>query len=274
MDEKYTRRQKLKAALRDAVREKAFNVVYQPMFTVDTVQVAACEALSRWYHPEFGAVSPSVYIPLAEEMGIVGELTRYMLDVACRDCSGWRNGAAVSVNLSANDLRNKDIISMVSEALKSADLEARRLQIEVTESAFVQDAAKAKAVLLELRAMGVTIAIDDFGTGYSSLSYLNVLPLNKIKIDRSFVSDITNDERTLKLLKGVVNLSRELGLEIVVEGVETEEQLELIRSTNSADFIQGFIFGLPMPSSGIAELTATARKGGSKSASGSVESGN
>ncbi|MCP4316763.1 MAG: EAL domain-containing protein [Hyphomicrobiales bacterium] len=257
MDEKYTRRQKLKSALRDAVREKSFNVVYQPMFTVETIQVACCEALSRWYHPEFGAVSPAAYIPLAEEMGIVGELTRYMLDVACRDCASWSNGAAVSVNLSANDLCNQEIVSMVAVALEAAGLDARQLQVEVTESAFVQDAAKAKAILQELRAMGVTVAIDDFGTGYSSLSYLNVLPLNKIKIDRSFVSDITNDERTLKLLKGVVHLSRELGLEIVVEGVETEEQLELIRSTNSADLIQGFIFGMPMPSSGISELTSS-----------------
>ncbi len=257
MDEKYTRRQKLKSALRDAVREKSFSVVYQPMFNLDATQVACCEALSRWYHPEFGAVSPAVYIPLAEEMGVVSELTRFMLEMACRDCAGWTNGAAVSVNLSANDLRNRDVIQMVSEALALAKLDANRLQVEVTESAFVQDAEKAKAILLELRAMGVTIAIDDFGTGYSSLSYLHMLPLNKIKIDRSFVSDITHDLGTQKLLKGVVNLCREMGLEIVVEGVETEEQLELIRSTNSADLIQGFIFGTPMPTSGISELTAT-----------------
>ena len=256
MDEKYTQRQKLKAALRDAVREKSFTVVYQPMFTADTVQVACCEALSRWYHPDFGAVSPADYIPLAEEMGIVGELTRHMLNVACRDCAGWSNGSSVSVNLSANDLRNKEIVSMVTEALSAAGLDARQLQVEVTESAFVQDAAKAKAILEELHAKGVTIAIDDFGTGYSSLSYLHLLPLDKVKIDRSFVSDIANDERTLKLLKGVVHLSRELGLEIVVEGVETEEQLELIRSTQSADLIQGFIFGMPMPNSGIAELAS------------------
>lgn len=255
MDDKYTRRQKLKTALREAIRERGFSVAYQPMFTADTIQVACCEALSRWYHPEFGAVSPADYIPLAEEMGIVGELTRHMLEVACRDCASWTNGASVSVNLSANDLRNHDIVDVVMDALKSAGLPAERLQVEVTESAFVQDAGKAKAILKELRAKGVTIAIDDFGTGYSSLSYLNVLPLNKIKIDRSFVSDITNDERTLKLLRGVVHLSRELGLEIVVEGVETEDQLELIRSTNSADLIQGFIFGMPMPCSGIIALT-------------------
>lgn len=255
MDDKYRRRQKLKTALREAVREKAFTVAYQPMFTADTIQIACCEALSRWYHPEFGAVSPADYIPLAEEMGIVGELTRHMLEVACRDCASWTNGASVSVNLSANDLRNHEIVDIVMSALEAANLSADRLQVEVTESAFVQDASKAKMILTELRAKGVTIAIDDFGTGYSSLSYLNVLPLNKIKIDRSFVSDITNDERTLKLLRGVVNLSRELGLEIVVEGVETEDQLELIRSTKSADLIQGFIFGMPMPCSGIIALT-------------------
>ncbi len=254
MDEKYMRRQKLKSALREAVRERSFSVVYQPMFTPDTMQVACCEALSRWYHPEFGAVSPADYIPLAEEMGIVGELTRHMLEIACRDCAGWSNGASVSVNLSANDLRNGEIVDYVMAALKSSGLEANRLQVEVTESAFVKDAGKAKAILMDLSAKGVIIAIDDFGTGYSSLSYLNVLPLDKIKIDRSFVSDITNDELTLKLLKGVVHLSRELDLEIVVEGVETEEQLALIRSTKSADLIQGFIFGTPMPNSGIVAL--------------------
>lgn len=257
MDEKYKRRQNLKSALRDAVRDKSFTVVYQPMFTVDTIQVACCEALSRWYHPDFGSVSPAIYIPLAEEMGIVSELTRHMLEVACRDCASWANGASVSVNLSANDLRNQNIITMVREALDAAGLDARRLQVEVTESAFVQDATKAKTILEDLRAKGVTVAIDDFGTGYSSLSYLNLLPLNKVKIDRSFVSNITNDQRTFKLLKGVVHLSRELGLEIVVEGVETEEQLDLIRSTNSADLVQGFIFCMPMPTSGISKLTTS-----------------
>ena len=146
---------------------------------------------------------------------------------------------------------------MVSEALDASGLNANRLQVEVTESAFVQDMGKAKAILDELRSKGVTVAIDDFGTGYSSLSYLNLLPLNKVKIDRSFVSNITEDQRTFKLLKGVVHLSRELGLEIVVEGVETEDQLEMIRSTNSADLIQGFIFGMPMPTSGICELTSS-----------------
>lgn len=256
MDEKYMRRQKLKAALREAVREKSFAVVYQPMFTADTIQVACCEALSRWYHPEFGAVSPSDYVPLAEEMGIVSELTKQMLEMACRDCASWGGDISVSVNLSANDLRNSDIVNNVMAALQSAGLEAERLQVEVTESAFMQDTAQAKGILKELRAKGVTVAIDDFGTGYSSLSYLNVLPLNRIKIDRSFVSNITSDKRTLKLLKGVVHLSRELGLEIVVEGIETEDQLDLIRSTNSADLVQGFIFGLPLPCSGIAELTA------------------
>ena len=254
MDEKYTKRQKLKSALRDAVREKSFSVVYQPMFNLEATQVSCCEALSRWYHPEFGAVSPAEYVPLAEEMGIVSELTRHMLDVACRDCAGWTNGSAVSVNFSANDLRNFEIVSVVMDALAKANLDASRLQIEVTESAFVQDSTKAKAILEDLRSKGVTIAIDDFGTGYSSLSYLHLLPLSKVKIDQSFVAEIANDERTFKLLKGVVHLSRELGLEIVLEGVETEEQLELIRSTQSADLVQGYIFGMPMPNSGIQEL--------------------
>ncbi len=257
MDEKYTRLQKMKAALRDAIRTKSFSVVYQPMFAAGTMTVASCEALSRWYHPEFGSVSPATYIPLAEEMGVVGELTRHMLNVACRDCANWGDDVGVSVNLSANDLRNEDVVDMVEGALKASGLEASRLQLEVTESAFVQDMSEAKRVLEKLREKGVVIAIDDFGTGYSSLSYLHLLPLNKVKIDRSFVSDITGNEQTFKLLKGIVHLSRELGMEVVIEGVETEEQLQLIRNSNCAEFVQGFFFGVPVPYGSIAELISS-----------------
>ena len=256
MDEKYSRLQNLKAVLRDAIRNQSFSVVYQPMFSINSMKVTCCEALSRWHHPEFGSVSPATYIPLAEEMGIVGELTRQMLNMACRDCANWDENVNVSVNLSANDLRNEEILDLVEDALQSAGLDPSRLEVEVTESALVRDLQKATLILEKLRARGVSISIDDFGTGYSGLSYLHLLPLNKVKIDRSFVSDITGNSQTLKLLKGVVHLSRELGLEVVVEGVETEEQLELIRTNDCAELIQGFIFGAPMSVGSIVELVS------------------
>ncbi|MGN6550860.1 MAG: putative bifunctional diguanylate cyclase/phosphodiesterase [Pararhizobium sp.] len=256
MDEEYSRRQRLKADLREAVSNGGFNIVYQPMFSPVDMSIDCCEALSRWNHPELGPISPSVFITLAEEMGVVGELTRQILLGACRDCKSWSGDVAVSVNLSALDLRNHDVIGMVQDALDASGLPATRLQVEVTETAFVKDSSKAQAILRELRAIGLTISIDDFGTGYSSLSYLNSLPLDKVKIDRSFVAGITSDDRQLKLLRGIVHLSRELGLQIVIEGVESDEQLRVLQKTNCADFIQGFIFGLPMPSNSVSELIA------------------
>ncbi len=256
MDEEYNRRQRLKSDLREALSNCGLGIVYQPMFDPSDMTISCCEALSRWNHPQLGAISPGLFIELAEEMGVVGELTRQILLSACRDCMSWGGQSGVSVNLSALDLRNEDILSMVKEALATSGLPAERLQVEVTESAFVRDPLKAQAILRELRAMGLTIAIDDFGTGYSSLSYLNTLPLDKVKIDRSFVADITSDERQLKLLRGIVNLSRELGLDIVIEGVETDDQLKLLRRADCADLIQGFVFGMPMPSSSVGELIA------------------
>lgn len=254
MDAEYNRRQRLKGDLREAIANNSFNVVYQPMFAPGDMTIVSCEALCRWTHPELGPISPGIFIPLAEEMGVVGDLTRFILFTASRDCMAWQGNVAVSVNLSALDLRNDEIVPIVKEALEASGLASTRLQIEVTESAFVKDSLKAQAILREFRAMGITISIDDFGTGYSSLSYLNTLPLDKVKIDRSFVADITSDDRQLKLLRGIVHLSRELGLAIVIEGVETEEQLKLLQRTDCADLIQGFVFGFPMPAVSVAEL--------------------
>ena len=256
MDAKYSARHKLKTDLREAIRTETMDVAYQPMFVPDGTRILGAEALSRWNHPEMGAVSPAVYIPLAEEMGIIGDLTRCMLNRAARDCSLWPDSLFVSVNLSAHDLRTRDIIAVVSDTLHRHGLAAHRLHLEITESALVDDPVTVRSILEELREMGMTIAIDDFGTGYSSLSYLDLLPLNKVKIDRAFVANITDDPRKLKLLRGVANLSRELGLDIVVEGVETEAQLKLIRDNNCADLVQGYIFGAPMQNSSFTELAA------------------
>lgn len=254
MDREYNRRQRLKTDLRDAIQTQSLTLAYQPMFNPEGTRIVGAEALSRWNHPDFGPVSPAVYIALAEEMGIVGDLTRSVVVEAVRTCVTWPKEMFVSINLSAHDLCDRAIISVISDALTESGLAPGRLQVEVTEGGLMKDLATARAVLSELRQMGMTIAIDDFGTGYSSLSYLDILPLNKVKIDRSFVSNLTEDPRKLKLLRGVVNLARELGLDIIVEGVETEAQLTLIRDNDCADLIQGYIFGAPMLASAFGEL--------------------
>jgi len=254
MDQRYTERQGMKAALREAIRTQSMDLFYQPMFNPQGTRIVGAEALSRWIHPELGPVSPAVYIPLAEEMGIISELTRCVIDRAVHDATNWPGNLQVSVNLSAHDLNDRAIVSVIADALDRADLAPGRLQLEITESGLMNDLKTAREILTELRSMGMSIAIDDFGTGYSSLSYLDMLPLNKVKIDRSFVRDLTKDPKKLKLLRGVVNLARELGLEVVVEGVETEDQLVMISDNNCADIIQGYIFGTPMPHGSFIEL--------------------
>ncbi|MBD9572041.1 putative bifunctional diguanylate cyclase/phosphodiesterase [Ensifer adhaerens] len=254
MDARYVDRQKLKADLREAINARSLTLSYQPMFAPNGGRVECCEALARWTHPERGPVPPNVFIQLAEELGLVTEITLFVLDQACRDCMNWPGDVSVSVNLSVLDLRSSEIVVMVTDALRVTGLDAARLHLEVTESCLMDEPLKVQAILRELRGLGITIAIDDFGTGYSSLSYLDALPVDIIKIDRSFVRNIREDSRRFKLLRGTANLARALGLRIVVEGVETADQLQLINEHNCADLIQGFVFAAPMPASAIATL--------------------
>lgn len=246
MDARYTDRQKLKEDLRAALAGNGLTVAYQPMFVPDGSRIECCEALARWTHPERGPVAPNIFIQIAEEMGIVSKITRFMIERACADCAAWPAHMGVSVNLSVHDLRGTDIVETVCAALEAAGLAPHRLHLEVTESCLMEEPVKVQAILRELRGRGIVIAIDDFGTGYSSLSYLDQLPLDVIKIDRAFVRNITEDARRFKLLRGTVNLSRELGLRIVVEGVETQEQLALINKHRCADLVQGYVFAAPM----------------------------
>jgi diguanylate cyclase (GGDEF)-like protein len=254
MDARYVERQKLKDDLREAIETGKLHAVYQPMFTPDGSRVDCCEALSRWVHPEKGSIPPNVFVQIAEEMGIVTGITRFMLNQACRDCVTWPQTISVSVNLSAQDLRSNDIITMVMEALDASGLEPSRLHLEVTESCLMDEVATVRSILADLRAKGITIAIDDFGTGFSSLSYLDSLPVDIVKIDRSFVRDITNDSRRFKLLCGIVDLSRALSLEIVIEGVETPDQLALIGEYDLADIIQGYVFSVPVSRESVIEM--------------------
>jgi EAL domain-containing protein (putative c-di-GMP-specific phosphodiesterase class I) len=255
MDGRYIEQQKLKADLREAVAANALHLVFQPMFKADGLRIECAEALARWVHPEKGYIPPDVFIRLAEEMGIISQITRFVLFKACEECMSWPDHIAVSVNLSARDLRDADILSVVSDALEHSGLKASRLHLEITESSLIDEPAVVRAILAELRSRDITIAIDDFGTGFSSLSYLDTLPLDIVKIDRSFVRNIVEDTRRLKLLRGTVHLARELGLKIVVEGVETPEQLALLNKHRSTDLIQGYVFSPPVPSKEIGILS-------------------
>jgi EAL domain-containing protein (putative c-di-GMP-specific phosphodiesterase class I) len=244
--------------LRLAIENQEIKVVYQPIVSAQSLRIVAYEALARWEHSELGHVPPAEFIPLAEEIGIISQITRFMLEQACRDCMTWGDRIGVSVNLSAIDLKNSDITRDIANALQKSGLPARQLEVEVTESAIIADRNQTSLVLQRLKNAGINIALDDFGTGYSSLSYLNSLPLTKVKVDRSFVQDITNDRRSLMLLRGVTQLSHELGLAVTVEGVETEEQLALVRVAAGADLVQGYLLGKPVPATEIRTSSAKA----------------
>jgi diguanylate cyclase (GGDEF)-like protein len=257
MDAEFRNRQIMKAELRNAVEQKLLRIVYQPIVAMDTMRIASCEALCRWDHPDIGPVSPAIFIPLAEEMGIISDISAFMLRAASAECAKWPEQIRVSINLSAKDFRNRDIIEIVRDALKMSGLAPDRMEIEVTETALLDDKSSTRKFLEELKALGVRIALDDFGTGYSSLSYLHTLPLDKVKIDRSFIEDITRNERSLHLLRGVVNLSRPLGLEVTIEGVETFDQLKVLALDVKPDLVQGFLFGSALSASGIETMSTT-----------------
>jgi diguanylate cyclase (GGDEF)-like protein len=257
MDAAFRNRQLMKADLRSTVEAKGLRVVYQPIVAMDTMRIASCEALCRWDHPELGSISPATFIPLAEEMGIISEISSFVLHAACAECARWPEQISVSVNLSAKDFRHRNVVDKVRDALAQSGLAAHRLEIEVTETALLDDKSLTGQYLEELKGLGVRIALDDFGTGYSSLSYLHKLPLDKIKIDRSFLVDMGQNPRSLELLKGIVNLSRPLGLTITIEGVETFEQLKILALSVKPDLVQGFLFGSALSASGIETMSNT-----------------
>jgi EAL domain-containing protein (putative c-di-GMP-specific phosphodiesterase class I) len=247
----------MKADLRAAIESNALRVVYQPIVTMDTMRIASCEALCRWDHHDLGPISPAVFIPLAEEMGMISEISHFVLQAACADCMRWVDPLSVSVNLSAKDFRSRSVVEKVRNALATSGLEPHRLEIEVTETALLDDKSLTRQYIEELKQLGVRIALDDFGTGYSSLSYLHKLPLDKIKIDRSFLMDVSQSRRSLELLKGIVSLSRPLGLAVTIEGVETFEQLKILAHEIKPDLVQGFLFGSALTASGIETMSST-----------------
>lgn len=243
----------LELDLRKALANEEFELFYQPLVNLKSGRISTCEALLRWNHPVRGMVSPIDIIPVAEDMGMIVDLGRWILRQACMECMKWPEAVSVAVNFSPQQFHQRDVLSEVRYALDVSGLPANRLEIEITESSLLRNTQLTHDVLAQLRELGVRISLDDFGTGYSSLSYLHNFPLQKVKIDRSFLEGIDTD-RPLRLLRGVARLSADLGMSVVVEGIETNEQLELINADGSVTEAQGYLFGRPVPAARIRQL--------------------
>ncbi len=243
----------LELDLRKALANEEFELLYQPLVNLKSGRIATCEALLRWNHPVRGTVSPVDIIPVAEDMGLIVDLGRWILRKACMECMKWPEAVSVAVNFSPRQFHQRELLSEVRYALEVSGLPPNRLEIEITESSLLRNTQVTHDVLSQLHSIGVRISLDDFGTGYSSLSYLHNFPLQKVKIDRSFLEGIDSD-RPLTLLRGVARLSADLGMLVVVEGIETNEQLELISADGTVTEAQGYLFSRPVPAVRVRQL--------------------
>lgn len=256
MDAAAQERQTLEVELREAIARDELEVHYQPILDLATDRVCGQEALVRWRHPVRGLLSPAMFVPLAEEIGLIDAIGARVLALACHEAARWPAGGRVSVNVSARQLAGDGLFDAVTRALREARLPATRLELEITESALMEDAEGVLRVLGALREIGVSIAMDDFGTGFSSLGYLRRFPFDKIKIDRSFVQDLDNPQ-TAAIVRAIVGLGARLGMTITAEGVETQEQLALVRIEGCSQ-AQGYLIGRPAPPSAIFARDASA----------------
>jgi diguanylate cyclase (GGDEF)-like protein/PAS domain S-box-containing protein len=247
-------RRNLELDLRNALQNEVFDLHYQPLFNLKSQRILTCEALLRWPHTERGMISPAEFIPVAEEMGLIVEIGNQVLYKACLECRRWPGDTAVAVNLSSIQFERSNVPALVRETLAATNLPPHRLELEITESTLLQDTRRTRADLRQLADLGVKISLDDFGTAYSSLSYLHSFPLHKVKIDQSFLRGLTEDQRRLTLLRGMTRLSAQLGLRVVVEGVEDEAQLALLAEEDSIDEVQGYLFCRPLPAADVRKL--------------------
>ena len=235
--------------LRYALERDEFEVYYQPQLNLASGKIEGCEALIRWRHPEHGYISPAKFVPLAEETGLIVPIGQWVLETACAQSKRWQSQNLgmhyISVNISSVQFNQPDLIDSIKNTLASTGLTPEQLELEVTETALMQDAESAIAILLELKALGIRIAIDDFGTGYSSLSYLKQLPIDTLKIDNCFVRGATKDLKNQAILQSTIELAHRLDLMVVAEGIENPEEQTLLAQYD-CDFLQGYWVGRPM----------------------------
>jgi len=256
MNQRAQERLALESALREAVRRQALALHYQPQVRLDDGGLHAVEALTRWRHPTLGAVPPGRFIPLAEECGIIGELSQWVLREACRQLADWRRRGirvpAVAVNLSPADFRDPELPGYIQALLERFGLVGADLVVELTEGMLLDNHPATLEILAAVEALGVRLSMDDFGTGYSSLGYLHRLPFSELKLDRSFVADLGRGGAAPGLTDAVMNIGRSLELLVVAEGVEDEAQLALLRE-QGYPVAQGYLFSRPLPAAALEE---------------------
>jgi diguanylate cyclase (GGDEF)-like protein len=245
LTEELQRRRSLELELHSALAQQQFQLWYQPIFSLQSGAICGFEALLRWQHPVRGLVSPADFIPIAEETGIIHEIGRWVLNEAAEQALSWPGHLSVAVNLSPCQFKERNIADLVAHTLDSTGLEGSRLELEITETALLQNSADVAAQFARLKRLGIRLAMDDFGTGYSSLSYLRRFPFDKIKIDRSFVAEIAQDEGCAAIVHAIIELAGRLGMVTTAEGIETTDQLEWLCGLGCTE-AQGFVFSPPL----------------------------
>jgi diguanylate cyclase (GGDEF)-like protein len=261
MNTRMRARRELEMDLRRALVGKEFELYYQPLVSLESNGINAFEALLRWNHPKRGLISPADFIPIAEETGLIIPLGEWVLKAACYEAVEWPDQIKVAVNLSPAQLNNRNLLNAVTGALAETGMAPNKLQLEITESVLLHNTFAALQTLHELRKLGVQIALDDFGTGYSSLSYLRSFPFDKIKIDRSFVQDLAKGTEPVAIVQAVANLAKSLKMASTAEGVETQQQMDMLLAIGCTE-MQGYLFSQPRPASEIKRFfdTTTAVK--------------